>query len=160
MPARRDVGQEDAELAVPHLAQGAAVLPRHPYRLPPLLREAAFVDHEDALRGGQPRPDVGLQALDDRLCRPGRLCEQALQGAWCSARDHLGHVLGVAPVRLLDQQAPYVLLAALARFLAPKERSKLLMKGGKGGRHPVKLGLIHSSSLLIGEFILKPSLQY
>jgi hypothetical protein len=44
------------------------------------------------------------------------------------------------------------------RLFAAKEGRKIGMKGGKGGRHPIKLGLIHSSSLLSGEFILKLSL--
>ena len=83
-----------------------------------------------------------------------------MQGARRGARDRLGDVFGVAAIGLLHQQAPHVLLAAALRLFASKEGSKIGMKGGKGGRHPVKRGLIHSSSLLIGEFILKPSLQY
>jgi hypothetical protein len=122
-----------------------------------LLREAALIEDEHTLGRVQPRPNVGLQAVDDRLWRPGRLREQALQGAGGGARDHLGHVLGVASVGLLHQQAAHVLLAAPLGFFAAKERRELRMKGGKRGRHPVKLSLIHRSSLLSGESILKLS---
>jgi hypothetical protein len=125
-----------------------------------LLGKAALIEHEDALRRGQPRAQVRLQAVDHRLRRPGRLGQQALQGSWCRPRDHLGHVLGVAPVGLLHEQAPHVLLAASARFLAPEERGERGMEGGKGGRHPVELCLIHPISLLSGESIPKTSLQY
>jgi hypothetical protein len=128
--------------------------------LPALLGKAALVQHEDALRRVQARPQIRLEAVDDRLRRPRRLGQQALQGARCGPLDRLGHVLGSTPVGLLHEQAPHVLFAAPLRFLAPKERRELGMKGDQGGCHPVKLVLIHRSPLLSGESILKPSLQY
>ena len=48
--------------------------------------------------------------------------------------------------RLLDQQAPQVLLAAGPRFGAPKQGRKFLMEGGKAGRHALKLVQIHGLS--------------
>jgi len=58
-------------------------------------------------------------------------------------------VLGVTPLRLLHQQAAQEtlhatsLLAPTLRLLTPKERRKLLMKGGKRCRHSFKLSYIH-----------------
>ena len=158
MPARRDVGQEDAQLAVADLAQRPAVLPRHPDRFLALLGKAALIEHEDALRRVQPCTEIGLQAVDHGLRRPGRLGEQALQRPRRGAGNRLGHVLGVAAVGLLHQQAAQVLLAAPLGLRAAKEGGELRMKGGKRRCHPLKLCRIHRSSLLQGELILKTSL--
>ncbi len=90
---------------------------------------------------------------------PRTCCRRSITGAVshgasvrnrCKARahavEHLGHVFRVAPIRLLHQQSPHVLLPMPLRLLPPKERSKLFMKGGKRRRHPRELGLIHPQS--------------
>src|ERR1700737_955702 len=57
MTVARNVGSEDADLAVRDLARGTSVLPRHSARRLTLLEKAAPVDHEDRI--------VIRQMLDD-----------------------------------------------------------------------------------------------
>ena len=57
MAMTRNVGSEDADLAVRDLARGTSVLPRHSARRLTLLEKAGLVDHEDRI--------VIRQMLDD-----------------------------------------------------------------------------------------------
>src|ERR1035437_3113936 len=57
MTVARNVGREDADLAVRDLACGTSVLPRHSARRLALLEKAGLVDHEDRI--------VIRQMLDD-----------------------------------------------------------------------------------------------
>src|ERR1700726_4933379 len=57
MTMTRNVGSEDADLAVGDLACGTSVLPRHPARRLALLEKAGLVDHEHRI--------VIRQMLDD-----------------------------------------------------------------------------------------------
>src|SRR5674476_1384566 len=57
MTVARNVGREDADLAVRDLACGTSVLPRHSARRLALLENAGLVDHEDRI--------VIRQMLDD-----------------------------------------------------------------------------------------------
>src|SRR5882762_8728820 len=57
MTVARNVGSEDADLAVRDLACGTSVLPRHSARRLALLEKAGLVDHEDRI--------VIRQMLDD-----------------------------------------------------------------------------------------------
>src|ERR1700681_1721731 len=49
MTVARNVGSEDADLAVRDLARGTSVLPRHSARRLALLEKAGLVDHEDRI---------------------------------------------------------------------------------------------------------------
>jgi len=50
LPAAGRVGQEQPDLAVLHLAQPTAPLPRHPARMRPFLGKGARIEHHDPLR--------------------------------------------------------------------------------------------------------------
>ena len=67
---RRGVGEEDADLAVVHLAEPAAPLAGHAARLGPLLGEGAGVDDHDAVGLGQLLADVLPQLAHDGLVVP------------------------------------------------------------------------------------------
>jgi len=158
VPARRGVGQEHAELAVAHLAQRPTILPGHPHRFGPLLGETALVDHKHPVRRVQSGSDVRLQTVDHRLRRPGRLGEQALQAARRRPLDRFGHILGVAPVGLLHQQPAHVLFAPLLGLHPSEQRGEFRVKGGKGGRHPLKISLFHHDTPHNKKYIVNPSL--
>lgn len=66
----------DGDLAIGHLAQRAAILPRHAHRMRPRFREARFVEDQNprALRHHRPQPpphDLGV---------PGRMRNEVLKG--------------------------------------------------------------------------------
>ena len=63
------------------------------------------------------------------------------------AGNRLGEILGVAPIGVLDEEAPQVLLAMHLGFVPPEQGRELRMEGGKGRRHPVKGRYIHQASL-------------
>ena len=99
------VGEEDANLATSGLPQGAAPLPRHPDRAVASLREGALVEDKHPIGGGKARGHIPLDGGARRLVVPWCLGQQPLQRGRRRLGDGLGHVLGVAPVSLLHEQA-------------------------------------------------------
>lgn len=148
MAALGHVGEEHPELTVANLAERATVLARDPDRLGPLLGNAALIDDEHAVGRIQARGQVSLQSSDHRRGLPGGLGQQPLQRPWRRALDGLSDVLGIAPIRLLHEQAAHVLLTAPLHLLAPEQGSELPMKSGERGRHAIKLPGIHRRFLL------------
>jgi len=84
-----------------------------------------------------------MQAADHRCIRPRRLRQQPLQGPGRGTVDAFGHILRVAPVRLLHQQSPHILLAAILRLMPPEERRKLRMEGRKRPRYLLKCSPVY-----------------
>jgi len=71
MPLGVGIAEEDANLAVGHLAEGAAVLSRHPNRVGALLGKAGLIDDENALGTAQFPDDVAAQVVAHRIGIPG-----------------------------------------------------------------------------------------
>ena len=90
MTVARDVGSEDADLAVRDFACGTSILPRHSARRLALLEKAGLVDHKDRIVIRQMLDDIiaddiaqaisiPIPATEDRLLPPrariaSRLC--------------------------------------------------------------------------------------
>jgi hypothetical protein len=132
-------------LAVGLLAQGPAVLPRHPHALVPLLGEAGLVHHPDSLRVLQPGGHHFPQPVQHTLLVPGGLGQEALQHPG-GGGHHLGKVLGVAALLALHQQGLQVLLTAFAPLLAAKGRGHLGVEGGETLPHLLEVLKVQPST--------------
>ena len=98
----------DGDLAIGHLAQRAAVLPRHPDRVRALFGETGLVEDQHAAPFGHHGP----QAPPHRLGVPGRVGDEVLEGLIGRRLGHPGqhrlHRLATAvaeePVDVLPQR--------------------------------------------------------
>ncbi len=140
------MGQEYSSLAIGYLAQRPAVLPGHPYRFDALLGEVAAVEHPHRQRVFQPGTQVLLQAGDDRGIVPAGLGEKALHRPGRD-RNHLGQILGVAPLLGLDQQALQIMPAVFPPLLAAKGTSEEGMELQKGLVNPLEGCPLHRPHL-------------
>jgi len=95
--------------------------------------------------GAQAWCEVCLEGGEHRFVCPGGLGEEPLQRARCGAVDRLGHILGIAPVGVLHQQAAQILRAARPRLLPPEERREMCLEGREGGGDIGKRGGIHGA---------------
>jgi len=120
-------------------------LSRHPDRVVAPLREGALVEDEDAIRGAQAWCEVRLEGGEHGFVRPGGLGKEPLQRARCRAVDRLGHMLGIAPVGVLHQQAAQILRAARPRLLPSEEWREMGLEGREGGGDIGKRGGIHGA---------------
>ncbi len=79
MPLGRDIGQEDADLAIVFLAQPPAPLAGDPATVGALFGEAGGVEHQNAVGFGQFLGHVPTQFSEDRLIVPGSRADEILE---------------------------------------------------------------------------------
>ena len=92
----RDVGREDADLAIRDLARGARVLPRDAATRLALLEEAGLVDHQHGAGLGQRLKRVLARYVAQRVRLPSAAAEDRLLAPW----PRIARRLGAHPPRL------------------------------------------------------------
>src|SRR4051794_15389364 len=123
VPPAAAVGQEHADLAVLDLAQGAAVLPRHPGRVPALLGEAGLVDDQHRILGAQAPDRVLAAQVAGRLLVPEHVAEHPLRAPGPGVADRLRELPAVLALDRPEQplQVAPRLLARLGAHEQPAE---------------------------------------
>jgi hypothetical protein len=86
-------GQRDQHLRVRHLAQFAAVLPRHPDRELTLLGNPRVVDHQHGVLAADLAVDLFGQHAPQRRVIPGRAADEMVQRVVAGQAKPLGHRL-------------------------------------------------------------------
>ncbi len=127
------VGQEDAYLAVRHLARRPAVRPRHPRGMGTLLQTRGLIDNPDPRRIPQMVLHVGLQCrtgVGRRPDRPPQQVRQAIGRGVPAARGPRPAILALCPT----EQTVHVGLGPLPGFHPGQT-------GPQPGSHFVVLGL-------------------
>src|SRR6202790_3028769 len=149
MTVTRNVGSEDADLAVGDLARGACVLPRHSARRVALLEKAGLVDHEHRIVIRQMLDDIvpydiaqgigiPIPATQDRLLTPGagiagRLRAHPTGLALLISQQTFQEQARIRRNTLLREQRTYPLLD-LSKRRRP-QRKRLLNRRGPRPRH-------------------------
>src|ERR1035441_8269281 len=97
MTVTRNVGSEDADLAVRDLARGTCVLPRHSARRLALLEKAGLVDHEDRIVIRQMLDDIVADDIAQSIRIPIPATQDRLLPPWTGIASCLGaHPAGFA----------------------------------------------------------------
>ncbi len=143
---RRSVGQKDANLTVADLAQCAGILASDADRMRTLFGSSRLINDEDACGTAQAGAEEALQGSNDGAGRPGCFSEETLQGAGRGLGNRFGDVLGVAAVRMLDEEATQILLAAALGFAATEQRGEVLMEASEGVGDPIQVFWCHKDS--------------
>src|SRR5664279_6208896 len=104
MTVARNVGREDADLAVRDLACGTSVLPRHSARRLALLEKAGLVDHEDRIVIRQMLDDIIADDIAQSIGIPIHATQDRLLPPWAGIASCLRpHPTGLA--LLIPEQA-------------------------------------------------------
>jgi hypothetical protein len=97
MTVARNIGAEDADLAVRDLARGARVLPPHSARGLALLEKAGLVDHEDRVIIRQMLDDIIADDIAQSVCIPVTATQDRLLSPWTRIAGCLcAHPTGLA----------------------------------------------------------------
>src|ERR1700737_3119197 len=97
MTVARNVGSEDADLAVRDLARGTSVLPRHPARRLALLEKAGLVDHEDRIVIRQMLDDIIADDIAQGISIPIHASQDRLLPPWAGIASRLrAHTPGLS----------------------------------------------------------------
>jgi hypothetical protein len=120
VPLAAGIRQEDADLGVLDPAGRAAVLPRHPDRVPALLQEPGLVDDQHAVRGPEVLDDVVAAQVAGRVLVPQHVAEHPLRPPGPGVADLLGQLPAV--LALGRAQQAFQVQASLASRLGPDEQ--------------------------------------
>src|ERR1019366_8854402 len=97
MTVTRNIGSEDADLAVRDLARGTCVLPRHSARRLALLEKAGLVDHEDRILIRQMLDDIVADDIAQSIRIPISATQDRLLPPWTGIASCLrAHPAGFA----------------------------------------------------------------
>src|SRR5258708_9248237 len=136
MPLRRDVGEEDAHLAVLHSAGPPAILGTDADGVAPAFRKAAFIQHQDGKgRGLHWRPrrqqglaDQGTQVIAHGVLVPDGGGEQALDAKGAGLSGLFGDLPAIFAREVTEdglQVAQGMLMGFWAREMGTQPRMQL-----------------------------------
>src|SRR5471030_600143 len=126
MTVARNVGREDADLAVRDLARGTRVLTRHPARRLSLLEKAGLVDHEDRVVIRQMFDDIIADDIAQGISIPIPATQDRLLSPWAGIPSRLrAHPTGLA--LLIAEQTFQKQACILRNTLLPEQRTDPLL---------------------------------
>lgn len=145
---RRGVGPEvdgHRDLAVRRLPEGPAILPGHPDRVGPLLREAGAIDEVDGLR--EQRIDHRMrERLLDRLPGPRTLVHELPERLHVGPREPRRHRLNGLALPI-EEQASDVHLGPVPPCGAAQTDSELLEEAAEATLGGLERSRVHARSL-------------
>src|SRR5271156_7168216 len=122
MTVARNVGSEDADLAVRDLAGGTSVLPRHSARRLALLEKAGLVDHEHRIVICQMLDDIIADDIAQSIGIPIPATQDRLLPPWARIASCLrAHPTGLA--LLISKQTFQKQACVLRNTLLPEQRT-------------------------------------
>jgi len=133
MTVTRNVGSEDADLAVGDLAGGTCVLPRHSARRVALLEKAGLVDHEHRIVIRQVLNDIVPYDVAQGISIPIPAAQDRLLPPWARIASRLrAHPTGLA--LLFSEQTFQEQTCIRRNTLLPEQRTYPLLDLSKRRR--------------------------
>src|ERR1022692_1304332 len=133
MTVTRNVGSEDADLAVGDLACGTCVLPRHPARRVALLEKAGLVNHEHRIVIRQVLNDIVPYDVAQGISIPVPAAQDRLLPPWARIASSLpAHPTGLT--LLISEQTFQEQTGIRRNTLLPEQRTYPLLDFSKRRR--------------------------